>query len=47
MMNDLKIQNEQIFREMKVNLDRYGKFDITGVKDGDGEPCPRTWDQLR
>jgi len=47
MLNDLKIQNEQIFREMDVNLERYGLFDITGVKDGDGEPCPRVWDPIR
>lgn len=32
---------------MDVNLKRYGKFDMTGVKDGDPEPCPRVWDPLR
>jgi len=25
----------------------YGKFDLTGVKDGDPEPCPRVWDTKR
>jgi hypothetical protein len=25
----------------------YGKFDISGVKDGDPEPCPRIWDAKR
>lgn len=32
---------------MDVDMTRYGKFDMTGVKDGDPEPCPRTWDPLR
>lgn len=25
----------------------FGQYDITGQKDGDGEPCPRTWDPIR
>ena len=25
----------------------YGKYDITGVKDGDPDPCPRVWDPER
>jgi len=25
----------------------YGQYDLTGAKDSDGEPCPRTWDPLR
>ena len=25
----------------------YGKFDMTGVKDGDPDPCPRYWDEKR
>lgn len=28
-------------------MDRYGQFNMTGVRDGDPEPCPRTWDPLR
>ena len=28
-------------------MSRYGQYDITGVKDADGDPCPRTWDPLR
>lgn len=28
-------------------MDHYGKYDISGVKDGDPEPCPRVWDPLR
>lgn len=46
-LSDLRTQNEQIFKEMDVDLSRYGKYDMTGVKDGDPEPCPRTWDPLR
>ena len=47
MLNDMSIQNEQIFREMDVDMSRYGQFDMTGIKDGDGEACPRTWDPIR
>ena len=25
----------------------YGKYDISGVKDGEPEPCPRVWDAKR
>lgn len=25
----------------------YGKYDLTGVKDGDPEPCPRVWDEKK
>ena len=25
----------------------YGKIDISGVKDGEPEPCPRVWDAER
>ena len=32
---------------MDVNMDLFGQYDITGVKDADGEPCPRTWDPHR
>lgn len=47
MLADLKSSNEQIFREMEVDMSRFGQYDLTGNKDGDGEPCPRTWDELR
>lgn len=46
-LSDLRVQNEELFSNMDVNMDRYGKFDMTGVRDGDPEPCPRTWDPLR
>ena len=36
-----------MFREFDVDTSRYGLYDITGVKDGDEEPCPRTWDPHR
>ena len=32
---------------MDVDMSRFGKFDITGVRDGDAEPCPRVWDPIR
>jgi small subunit ribosomal protein S29 len=25
----------------------YGTYDISGIKDGEPEPCPRVWDPLR
>lgn len=28
-------------------MSRYGKYDITGFHDDEGEPCPRVWDPLR
>jgi len=28
-------------------MSKYGKIDITGTKDINGEPCPRTWDEDR
>ena len=32
---------------MDVDMKHYGKHDISGVKDGDPEPCPNTWDPVR
>jgi len=46
-LDDLSIQNEQFFHEFDVDMSRYGLYNITGVRDGDEEPCPRTWDPLR
>jgi hypothetical protein len=34
-------------RETDVDLSLYGKIDITGVKDGEPEPCPKVWDKER
>jgi len=28
-------------------MNHYGKYDISGVKDGEPEPCPRVWDAKR
>lgn len=28
-------------------MSKYGQIDITGAKDINGEPCPRTWDEDR
>ena len=39
--------NEERLKEWDVDLSLYGKFDMAGVKDGDPEPCPRTWDEKR
>lgn len=33
--------------EADVDMAHYGKMDITGVRDGDPEPCPRVWDERR
>lgn len=32
-------------REFEVDLDVYGKCDISGVHDSEAEPCPRVWDE--
>jgi len=47
LLEDLKKSNEQKFEEIKVNLDIYGKFDMTGISDDEPEPCPRMWDHKR
>jgi len=47
LLEDLKIANQQKFEEFKVNLDIYGKFDMTGIHDEEPEPCPRTFDPRR
>jgi len=36
-----------LLRQTDVDMSIYGKYDITGVKDGDPEPCPRLWDERR
>jgi hypothetical protein len=30
-----------------VDMSRYGKFDMAGIKDGDPEPVPKVWDPKR
>lgn len=47
LLEDLKISNQARFEEMKVNLDLYGKFDMTGIHDDEPEPCPRVFDPRR
>lgn len=39
--------NEELLREMDVDMSRYGKYEMTGVKDGDPQPCENTWDPIR
>ena len=46
-LEDFRTSNEQILREFEVDMAHYGKFDISGVRDGDPEPCPRVWDEKR
>jgi hypothetical protein len=47
MLDDLATQNEAIFTEFQVNLDHFGKYDLTGHRIEDGEACPRTYDPIR
>jgi len=28
-------------------MSHYGKYDISGIKDGEPEPCPRVWDEKK
>lgn len=46
-LRDIMHSNEKLLSEADVNLSLYGKMDITGVRDGDPEPCPRVWDELK
>jgi hypothetical protein len=46
-LSDFRHSNEQLLQDFEVDMSLYGKFDISGVKDGDPEPCPRTWDPKR
>ena len=47
LLQDFKQSNEQICNEFEVDMSLYGNYDISGVKDGEPEPCPRVWDDLR
>ena len=47
MLEAIRHSNEELMREFDVDMAHYGKFDISGVKDGDPEPCPRKWDPRR
>ena len=47
LLKDFKHANEQILTEFDVDMSHYGKYDISGVKDGDPEPNPKVWDPLR
>lgn len=47
MLEAFKHSNEELAREFDIDMTHYGKFDISGVKDGDPEPCPKTWDPKR
>jgi len=43
----LRTSNELLFRTTEVDMSVYGKIDISGVKDGEPEPCPKVWDTER
>ena len=47
LLNDIYTANEAAFKEMDVNLDLYGKIDMTGVHEDDDDPCPREYDPIR
>lgn len=47
MLEAFRHSNEEMLREMDVDMNHYGKYDISGVKDGEPEPCPNTWDPVR
>ena len=47
LLKDFGTSNAQMSREFEVDLDVYGKCDMSGVHDSENEPCPRVWDELR
>jgi len=47
MCRDFLTSNEQLLRDTDVDMSHYGKYDITGVRDDEPEPCPRVWDETR
>jgi len=47
LLKDFGTSNAQICREFDVDLNVYGKCDISGVHDDEAEPCPRVWDEKR
>ena len=47
MCRDFLISNEAILNEIDVDMNLYGKYDITGVRDDEPEPCPNVWDEKR
>jgi small subunit ribosomal protein S29 len=36
-----------LLNEIDVDMSIYGHYDISGVRDDEPEPCPRTWDTVR
>ena len=44
---DFKHANEQFLTEFDVDMSYYGKYDISGIRDGEPEPNPKVWDPLR
>ena len=46
MLADFAISNEQVLRDWEVDQSLYGKYDLSGIKDSENEPCPRVWDPV-
>ena len=44
---DFKHANEQFLTDFDVDMTYYGKYDISGIRDGEPEPNPKVWDSLR
>lgn len=44
---EFKVINIKLLEKMKVNLEKYGKFNTAGVKDGEPDPVPVLWDEGR
>lgn len=44
---NLKIINYNLLKEIPVDLNDYGKYNIVGVKDSDPEPNPVLWDDRK
>lgn len=47
LLKNFKLTNQELLSEIDVNMEIYGKMDMAGNRDGDPEPMPRKWDQLR
>lgn len=44
---DFITSNEQLLRDADVDMSNYGMYDLTGIRDDEPEPHPRSWDETR
>ena len=44
---EFKVINIKILEKMKINPDKFGKFNSAGVRDGEPDPVPVLWDEGR